>query len=70
MQWQRCADLPVGTYNAQAMILGDKVYVGGGTLKFPTESPPYIYVYDTQRTCGSYLQVHVTMVHLQYTVIN
>ena len=49
MQWQRCADLPVGTYNAQAVILGDKVYVGGGTLKFRTESPPYIYVYDTTK---------------------
>ena len=49
MQRQRCADLPVGTYNAQAVILGDKVYVGGGTLKFRTESPPYIYVYDTTK---------------------
>ena len=49
MQWQRCADLPVGTYNAQAVILGDKVYVGGGALKFPTESPAYIYVYDTTK---------------------
>ena len=49
MQWQRCADLPVGTFNAKAVVLGEKVYVGGGALKFPTLSPPYIYVYDTTK---------------------
>jgi len=70
MQWQRCADLPVGTYNAQAVILGDKVYVGGGTLKFPPSHLHTSTCMTPQRTCGSYLRVHVTMVHLQYTTIN
>jgi len=46
----------VGTYNAQAVILGDKVYVGGGTLKFRTESPPYIYVYDTTKDMWQLLE--------------
>jgi len=30
LQWKRCADVPVGMYSAQAVVMGEKVYVGGG----------------------------------------
>ena len=30
LQWKKCADIPVGMYSAQAVVLKDKVYVGGG----------------------------------------
>jgi len=30
LQWKRCADAPVGMVGAQAVVMGEKVYVGGG----------------------------------------
>ena len=44
-QWERCPDLPVGVYNAQAVLLERKVYFGGGMQRKET-SPPYMYTYD------------------------
>ena len=31
LQWKRCADMPVKNIKMQAVAIGDKVYVGGGT---------------------------------------
>ena len=33
LQWKRCVNMPVKVYNAQAVAIGDKVYVGGGENK-------------------------------------
>ena len=44
-KWQRCPDLPVGVYNAQAVLLERKVYFGGGVQRKETV-PPYMYTYD------------------------
>ena len=45
LTWEHCADLPVGMSNAQAVVLGNKVYVGGG--KTPTYATDYnIYSCD------------------------
>ena len=44
-QWERCPDLPVGVYNAQAVLLERKVYFGGGMQREET-LPPYMYTYD------------------------
>ena len=44
-KWEQCPDLPVGVYNAQAVVLERKVYFGGGVQKKETV-PPYMYTYD------------------------
>ena len=36
LTWEHCADLPVGMRDAQAVVLGNKVYVGGDTLTTAT----------------------------------
>ena len=52
LKWERCADLPVGMRHAQAVVLGNKVYVGGGIT--PSAAPTAtqdcnIYVCDFTR---------------------
>ena len=44
-KWERCPDLPVRVYNAQAVVLERKVYFGGGVQHKET-IPPYMYTYD------------------------
>ena len=42
LKWKHCAGLPVGMRDAQAVVLGNKVYVGGGaTLSIATDSNIY-----------------------------
>ena len=42
LKWVYCADLPVGMYDAQAVVLGNKLYVGGGvTLATATDRNIY-----------------------------
>ena len=42
LKWEHCADLPVGMCDAQAVVLGNKVYVGGGdTHTFATRCNIY-----------------------------
>ena len=48
LQWSRCADLPVGMAHAQAVLLKNKVYVGGGTTQdYATEATLCIYTPTT-----------------------
>ena len=37
LKWEHCADLPVGMRNAQAVVVGKKVYVGGVTATEETD---------------------------------
>ena len=30
LQWKRCADIPVKTERPRAVVIGEKVYIGGG----------------------------------------
>ena len=48
LKWKRCADLPVGMNDAQAVLLGNKVYVGGGNTPNTTQNCN-IYVCDFTR---------------------
>ena len=45
LKWEHCANLPVGMSDAQAVVVGNKVYVGGGIT--PTRATDYnIYSCD------------------------
>ena len=52
LEWRQCTNLPVGMYDAQAVVLNDKVYIGGGsitieaTLAASVTTAPNIYTYD------------------------
>ena len=44
LKWEKCPDLPAGMRDAQAVVLGNCVYVGGGeTLSLATDCRIYIY---------------------------
>jgi len=45
LEWRQCPNLPVGMYHAQAVVLNNKVYVGGGLTGDDTTSSN-IYIYD------------------------
>ena len=45
LQWVQCANLPVGMFNAQAVELNNRVYVGGGDTGDATTTAN-IYKYD------------------------
>ena len=46
LQWKRCADMPVKTTTAHAVVVGDEVYVGGGGNDDQTD-PFVVLKYDT-----------------------
>jgi len=46
LQWKRCIDLPVGMSSAQAVVMGEKVYVGGGGTENKDDAH-YIFQYNT-----------------------
>ena len=54
LEWKRCTDLPVQMRNAQAVLLEDKLYVGGGlTQKKLQKDEAKLYVYSpTSDTWG------------------
>ena len=45
LEWRQCTNLPVGMLDAQAVVLNNKVYVGGGFTGDDTTSSN-IYTYD------------------------
>jgi len=45
LEWRQCTNLPVGMRNAQAVVLNNKVYVGGGDTPDLT-TDVNIYTYD------------------------
>ena len=48
LQWKRCADTPVEMSRPQAVVMGEKVYVGGGNTKH-VEDNQYVFQYDPSR---------------------
>ena len=54
LQWKSCADMPVGMAKAHAVIVGEKVYMGGGTTK-RVEYCNWIFQYDTSQDEWNYL---------------
>ena len=54
LQWKRCADIPVEMENAQAVVLGEKIYVGGGE----TRENHVVFQYDLPRDGWSRLPPH------------
>ena len=50
LQWQQCADLPLGVWGAQAVILRNKVYMGGGETLDKSSGTEYtILIHDITR---------------------
>ena len=45
LEWSQCTNLPVGMRNAQAVVLNNKVYVGGGDIPYGA-TYTNIYTYD------------------------
>ena len=45
LKWRECRRLPVGMMNAQAVWLGDKLYVGGGWTSGITSDAAMLYIY-------------------------
>lgn len=54
LEWERCADLPVGMFRAQATVIGDCVYVGGGITE-EEEGDFYVFEYNTTEDLWSLL---------------
>ena len=54
LQWKACADAPVKMHSAQAVVIGEKVYVGGGF----TEKPDDKFQYNTSTNEWSRLPPH------------
>ena len=54
LQWKTCADVPVKMHSAQAVVIGEKVYVGGGF----TEKPDDKFQYNTSTNEWSRLPPH------------
>jgi len=57
LQWKRCADSPVGMYSAQAVVIGEKVYVGGEFTE-KVEDNYRIFQYNTSGDEWSRLPPH------------
>ena len=45
LKWRECRELPVAMYNAQAVWLGDKLYVGGGETSKSERNDARLYIY-------------------------
>ena len=48
LQWKRCADTPVEMSRPQAVVMGEKVYIGGGNTKH-VEDNQYVFQYNPSR---------------------
>ena len=55
LEWSRCTNLPVGMCDAQAVVLNNKVYVGGGSTGDSTTAAK-IYTYDPTMNTWETLQ--------------
>ena len=45
LKWRECRKLPVSVYNAQAVWLGDKLYVGAGVTSGSERNDARLYIY-------------------------
>ena len=57
LQWKRCADAPVEMYSAQAVVMGEKVYVGGAITDKLVDKF-HVFKYITSRDEWSHLPPH------------
>ena len=57
LQWKRCADMPVEMSKVQAVVMGEKVYVGGGISVNP-EDALQVFQYNPSRDEWSHLLAH------------
>ena len=58
LQWKRCANAPVRMFRPQAVVIGKKVYVGGGGRTENLEDAQQVFQYDTFRDEWSHLPPH------------
>ena len=47
LEWKRCADLPVNMFRAQAVAIGNEIYLGGGVNTAETDLITAILMYNT-----------------------
>ena len=57
MLWKKCADAPVGMDGAQAVVIGEKVYMGGGVTE-EIEDSYHVFQYNTSLNEWSRLPKH------------
>ena len=57
LQWTRCADIPVEMNKGRAVVMGEKVYVGGGDTE-EDEDKYYVFQYNTSQDEWSRLPTH------------
>ena len=57
LQWKRCADMPVKMSRVQAVVMGGKVYVGGG-LSVNPEDTRQVFQYNPSQDEWSHLLPH------------
>ena len=46
LEWRECSEMPLGMSDAQAVVLGDKVYIGGGDSTHHSQAVLIIYDYS------------------------
>ena len=54
LQWKRCADMPVVMAGAQAVVMEEKIYIGGGS----TRGDQQVFQYNPSRDEWSHLPPH------------
>ena len=59
MKWRECSRLPVNVRNAQAVWLGDKLYVGGGAAGPTTRDNARLYIYTPTTDTWSHINTPV-----------
>ena len=57
LQWKKCADAPVRMSRAQAVVMGEKVYVGGGDTE-KRDNKFHVFQYNTTRDGWIHLPRH------------
>jgi hypothetical protein len=74
LEWRECRRLPVGLYDAQAVWLGDKLYVGGGWTKGSGNDKARLYIHTLTTDTWSHIDTPVyffalTTYHSQLVVL-
>ena len=59
LEWRECGRLPVGMYDAQAVWLGDKLYVGGGWTSGSEGGDARLYIYTPTTDTWSHIDTPV-----------
>ena len=57
LQWKKCADIPVEMSDAQGVVMGEKVYVGGGVTEIHYRVV-HVFQYNTSQDEWSHLPPH------------